>query len=122
MMEFVSHDRFSKEIAAFERRFHHFGEALDILKRLCEKQFHPSHPEQLIAPGKLHRVQQNGLWTLWKVELSVPKSGLRPNQSPRVWFVVKGSIIGMLCIATHIDNYSDNEINQVALERIGDIF
>ncbi len=52
----------------------------------------------------------------------VPKAGLRPNQYPRVWFAVKGSIIAFLCIATHIDNYDDETMNRRALERVADMF
>jgi hypothetical protein len=59
---------------------------------------------------------------MWKVELVIPDSGLRPNQYPRMWFAVKGAIIAFLCISTHIDNYKDDEINQLAFSRITDLF
>lgn len=62
------------------------------------------HPQQVIGPAKLHRVTQNDIWTIWKVEMVVPKSGLRPNQFPRVWFVVQGDTIAFLCIALHTEN------------------
>ncbi len=122
MIEFLYHDNFQKEIAVLARRFNHLHEGLEIFKRLCDVQFHTTNPKQVIAPAKLHRVIQNDLWTLWKIEMVVPKAGLRPNQYPRVWFTVKGSIIAFLCITTHIDNYSDNEMNKIALFRVSDIF
>ena len=59
---------------------------------------------------------------MWKIELVIPKSGLRPNQYPRMWFAVKGFNIVFLCIATHIDNYNDKEMNKIALSRVTDIF
>jgi hypothetical protein len=87
---------------------------------LCEVQFSPITPQQVIAPAKLHRLKQNDLWSLWKIEMVVP--GLRPNQFPRVWFAVKGSNIVFLCIVTHIDNYDDNQVTKTATERVTDIF
>ena len=122
MIDFLYHDNFQKEIAALQRRFKHLNNGLEIFKKLCDVQFHPENPRQVIAPAKLHRVTQNDLWTLWKIELVVPKSGLRPNQYPRVWFAVKGSNIVFLCIGTHIDNYNDEDKNRIALSRVTDIF
>lgn len=122
MMDFIYHDGLRKEIAALERRFHHLRQGLAGLERLCEVQFNPTNPQQVIAPAKLHRLTQNDLWTMWKVELVVPKSGLRPNQYPRLWFAVKGAVIAFLCLATHIDNYSDEKMNGLAISRVTDIF
>ena len=122
MIRFLYHDGAEKEIAAQERRFRQIREALKIFERLCEKQFDPVQPQQVIAPAKLHRVTQNDLWTMWKIELVVPKSGLRPNQFPRMWFVVKGDIIAILCLGMHADNYKDGERDRSALERLSDLF
>ncbi len=122
MIEFLYHDGIQKEIAAQERRFRHIQEALRIFERLCEKQFDPTQPQQVISPAKLHRITQNDLWTMWKIELVVPKSGLRPNQFPRMWFVVKGDIIAVLCLGSHADNYEDEERDRAAQERISDLF
>lgn len=122
MIRFLYHDGVEREIAAQERRFRHLREALKIFERLCEKQFNPERPEQVIAPAKLHRVTQNDLWTMWKIELVIPKSGLRPNQFPRMWFVVKGDIIAVLCLGSHADNYKDSERDRVAIERLSGMF
>lgn len=122
MIEFLYHDGIQKEIDALERRFRHIKEGLKAFERLCEVQFDPKDPKQVITPSKLHRISQNEIWTIWKVELVIPKSNLRPNQYPRMWFGVKGSIISFLCISTHIDNYDEHEIDSLALNRITDIF
>lgn len=122
MMDFIYHDGLQKEIAAMERRFRHLRQGLAGFERLCAVQFNPTNPQQVIAPAKLHRLMQNDIWSMWKVELVVPKSGLRPNQYPRLWFAVKGAIIAFLCIATHIDNYSDEQMNRLALSRVTGIF
>jgi hypothetical protein len=120
MIEFFYHDGIKKEIVALERRFRAIKQAFSLFERLCEVQFNPISPKRVISPAKLHRVSQNDLWTIWKVELVVPDSGLRPNQYPRMWFVVKGSIIIFLCLSTHIDNYKDKETMNLALARVTD--
>lgn len=122
MIDFIYHPKLESEIAALERRFSNLKEGLQSFQRLCEVQFHPANPQRIIAPAKLHRITQNDIWELWKVELVIPKSGLRPNQFPRLWFCVQGAKIGFLCIATHIDNYNDKKINSRAVERLTDIF
>lgn len=122
MIQFLYHDGIQKEIAALERRFRTIRDGLLSFERLCEVQFNPTNPRQVIAPAKLHRVTQNDIWTLWKIELVIPNSGLRPNQWPRMWFVVKGTIIAFLCISSHIDNYKDEDMNRLALSRVSDFF
>ncbi|MBI3305004.1 hypothetical protein HYZ80_01610 [Candidatus Parcubacteria bacterium] len=122
MIQFLYHDSFQKEIAALERRFHTIRDGLSAFEKLCEVQFNPASPRQVIAPAKLHRVTQNDIWTLWKVELVVPNSGLRPNQWPRMWFVVRGAIIAFLCVSSHIGNYNDESMNRLALSRASDFF
>lgn len=122
MIEFLYHDGIQKEIAVLTRRFRTIRDGFASFERLCEMQFHSINPRQVIAPAKLHRVRQNDLWTLWKVELVIPNSNLRPNQWPRMWFVVKGAMIAFLCISSHIDNYKDLEIDSLALSRISDLF
>jgi len=122
MIEFIYHAGIEKEIAKLERRFRAVREGITIFERLCNHQFHPTNPQQVIAPDKLHRITANDLWTVWKVELVVPKSGLRPNQYPRMWFAVKGAVIACLCIVSHVDNYDDEEMAHRALSRVSDIF
>jgi len=122
MIDFIYHSKFEKEIVALRRRFKHIEQGIEMFQRLCEKQFHPTNPQRVIAPAKLHRISQNDIWTLWKIELVIPKSNLRPNQFPRMWFVVQGSKIGFLCIGTHVDNYNDKNMERLAIERLTDIF
>ena len=122
MIDFIYHSKFEKEIVALERRFRHIKEGLEFFKRLCKVQFHPTSPRRIIAPAKLHRISQNDIWSLWKIELVIPKSNLRPNQFPRMWFGVQGDKIGFLCIGTHIDNYNDKNMARLAIDRLTDIF
>ena len=122
MIEFLYHDGIQKEITVLERKFRTIHEGFASFERLCEVQFNPTNPRQIIAPAKLHRITQNDLWTLWKIELVIPNSGLRPNQYPRVWFIVQGAIIAFLCISSHSDNYNDEDMNRLALSRSSDLF
>lgn len=123
MIEFRRHDSFDKEVAALEkRRLRSLRDSLRKFQNVCEVHFHPTTPEPRIAPGKLHRVMQNNLWALWKTELPIIGSGLRPNQYPRIWFAQSGETIAFLCISSHIDNYNDQEMNQLALSRVSDFF
>jgi hypothetical protein len=122
MIEFLYHDGLQKEIAALERRFRQLRDGFQRFELLCQVQFNPTDPKQIIAPAKLHRVTQNDLWTMWKIELVVPNSGLRPNQYPRVWFAIRGAVVAFLCMGTHMDNYNDAEMDQLALTRITDLF
>lgn len=122
MMEFLYHDGIQKEISIFEKKFRGIKNGLSVFERLCEAQFNPTNPRQVIAPAKLHRITQNDIWTMWKVELVVPNSGLRPSQYPRMWFVVKGNIIALLCMSSHVDNYDDKKMDNLALLRISDLF
>ena len=123
MIEFRLHDGFEKEIAACEkRRLRYIRQSLHGFQKLCEIHFHPTNPDRRINPGKLHRVTQNDSWAIWKTELAVIKSGLRPNQYPRIWFAVSGATIAFLCISSHIDNYQDAEMDQLALSRASDLF
>lgn len=123
MIDFRSHDDFTKEIAALEkRRLRHMRDSLEGFQKLCEFHFDPTNPQVRIHPGKLHRVSQNDAWTMWKTELPIIKSGLRPNQYPRIWFVVSGTTIVFLCVSSHIDNYSDDDMDRIALSRVADFF
>jgi len=123
MIEFRYHKSFKKEIAALKkRRLRHIEKSLNGFKKLCELHFHPINPSPRIDPGKLHRVTQNNIWTMWKTELAVIKSGLRPNQYPRIWFVVSGATIAFLCIASHVTNYNDEKMDKLALTRVSELF
>lgn len=123
MIEFRYHEGFEKEIADLEkRRLRHIRESLKGFGKLCELHFHPTVPERKIDPGKLHRVTQNDIWTMWKIELAIIKSGLKPNQYPRIWFAVSGATIAFLCISFHANNYNDAEMDRLALSRVTDLF
>jgi hypothetical protein len=122
VIQFLYHDGIKREISVLKKKYRTIEKGISIFERLCEVQFNPEDPKSVIAPAKLHRITQNDIWTLWKAELVVPNSGLRPNQWPRIWFVVKGAIVVFLCISSHIENYDNKEMEEIALSRVSDIF
>ncbi|MDO8584446.1 MAG: hypothetical protein Q7R83_04695 [bacterium] len=122
MIRFVYHPDLMKEIGKMVKKVRTVEESFKAFEKLCERQFDPENPQQCIAPAKLHRVTQNSTWTMWKTELVLVRSGLRPNQFPRLRFVVQGVNIGFLCMGTHVDNYQDGIMDRLAFDRVTDIF
>jgi hypothetical protein len=123
MLNYYPHSSFNKETAKLKRgRFISINKAIEDFKRLAEVQFNPLNPQQIIAPSKLHRVTQNAVWSIWKIELAIPKSGLKPNQFPRMWFAIKGQEVALLVIVSHIDGYDNNKMDRLAAKRVNDIF
>jgi len=120
-MIFLEHPQFSKELKAL-RKYRTINDGLDAVKRLLEKQFDPASPEEVIAPGKIHRIHQDGIWSLWKIEVAVPNSGLKPSQWPRMWLVVSGDKIALLTIGSHSQGYDDGSMDRAAKARVSDFF
>jgi hypothetical protein len=121
-MNFLRHDQFDNELKKLTKKYRNIDTGLVALKRLLEKQFDPENPEEVIAPGKIHRIHQNAIWSTWKVEVAVPGSGLRPNQWPRMWFAISGDKIVFLCIVAHMQNYNTNAVDGIAADRASDYF
>lgn len=120
-MLWQEHNSFSKELKKICGKYPQVYEGVAKVKKLLSVQFDPLQPSEIIAPGKIHRVRADTIWELWKVEVLVPNSGLRPNQWPRMWFSVSGETITLLAIATHISNYDNNDIDRLATERLSEI-
>lgn len=120
MLNFIFHPHFEKESASFKRRFPYFEAGVESFKRICEVQFDPINPRQVITPAKLHRVKCLESCVIWKIELAV--KNLRANQFPRIWFAVRGATVVFLCVATHIDNHDDNEMNKKAEILVNSVF
>ena len=121
-MNYLEHDQFCKELKKLAKKHRSVGDGLEAVKRLLQRQFDPFRPEEVIAPSKIHRVYQNTLWSLWKVEVALPGSGLKPNQWPRMWFAVSGDNVVLLCIYSHTQNYDNNTIDGMAVGRASDFF
>lgn len=115
------HPDFNSEFAKVCKKYPQISQGVDSIKLLLARQFDPMSPSIVIAPGKIHRVRADATWELWKVEVVVPKSGLRPNQWPRMWFSVSGDTITLLAIATHMQNYDNNTVDALALKRLADV-
>lgn len=119
MFNFIEHSVFADEYKKFNSKYF-IDKSLKSLKLILAKQFNPDSPQLVIGPGKIHRVKTCDSCDIWKVEMAVP--GLRSNQSPRIWFAISGTRLSFLTIKTHIDNYSDNDVNKLAESLSSDIF
>jgi hypothetical protein len=121
-MLWQQHDEFISELKKICKKYRQVDDGVGRIKKLLAVQFHPQSPQEIIAPGKIHRVRADTTWEIWKVEVLVPKSGLKPNQWPRMWFGVSGETITLLAIVTHMQNYDNNTIDALALKRMTDVY
>lgn len=119
-MQWLAHEAFENDLKKLRKKYPGVEDGLKKIKKLLAVQFDPIDPKEVIAPAKIHRRHQNAIWELWKVEVIVV--GLKPNQWPRVWFVVSGSTITFLTVGSHTQNYDDNTMDRIALERISDFY
>lgn len=120
MLNFFSHPKFEKEAERAKQRSTYFDEALISFEKLCQVQFNTENPRMVIAPGKLHKLFDGAVYSIWKIELAV--KGTKSNQSPRIWFAIHGNEIVYLCIAMHSDNYNDGAVTDEAVIRCADFF
>lgn len=120
-MYWQSHDGFDKEYKKLLKKYRQLDDGLKKVKKLLERQFDPVERQSIIGPGKIHRVTANQTWELWKVEVALIGSGLKPSQWPRMWFAVSGDTFTLLTISVHQDNYDDSAQDRLALERYTDI-
>lgn len=121
-MNFLEHNDFAKDLKPIQKKHRAIDKGLQSIRLLLTQQFDPINKIEVIGPSKINRVLETATWEIWKVEVAIPKSGLRPSQWPRVWFVVSGINIAFLTIAMHGQNYSDNDLEAIAKTRATDIF
>jgi hypothetical protein len=121
MVNWQSHPSFEREFKKLSKRYIALDFDFAFAKRLLEQYFFHDFKIPPIAPGKLHLITKDNLRPrdYWKLELSVQH--LRPNLCPRVWFVRDNNSIIFLAIASHTDNYDDNNITNLALTRYNEI-
>lgn len=120
-MLWQTHDSFDKEFKKILKNHRQLDDGLKKAKKLLETQFDPNNPQDVIGPGKIHRVTANHTWEIWKLEVALIGSGLRPSQWPRMWFAVSGDTFTLLTIVMHGQNYDDNTQDTVAKNRYTEI-
>lgn len=121
-MNYIEHNNFPREVKAICKKHPQLVKGLDAVKRLLDSQFDPVNPVEVIGPSKINRIIQTPVWTIWKVEVAIPNSGLRPSQWPRLWIVVSGDTAALLTIAMHSHNYDNATFENIAKNRATDIF
>ena len=114
---------FVHELKKLSKDFKTIKSDIEKIKRLLNAHFFVEETRgKVISPGKIHRVNidyDTAQIELWKVEVSV--KNLRPNLWPRLWFMINGDTIVFLAIASHKDNYNNNEMDRLAKERYYDL-
>jgi hypothetical protein len=125
-MQFHEHDSYKTEFKAICKKQKQLISAINDgiakVSKLLAIQFDPTNPQPVIPPGKLHRVSGYETWELWKVEVVLTGTTLRPNQWPRMWFAVSGDKMVFLCIVAHMQNYDNNTVDGTATDRASDFF
>jgi hypothetical protein len=109
------HSSFEKELKELCKKHPQARKALEDALRMIAEHFNTI---PVFDPGKLHRITQLDNGFIWKLEMAVPKSGLRPNQWPRVWFAIENNtLVILLLLAVHTDNYDNNACDKEAFRR-----
>ena len=123
MIIWLQHNAYLKELKNLKKTTCSLEKDIEKVKRLLVAHFYVEQTMgKVISPGKIHRITVDNDVTrkeLWKVEVMVP--GLKPNLWPRLWFMIDGENITFLAIASHKDNYNNNEVDRVAIERYRDM-
>jgi len=118
-IQITTHDRFDKEWKKFCNRRIEGGGALEQLKRLLKKRFDNSSPN-IIGSKSIWRVPHTGDIDMWKVICTFV--GLKKKQSPKVYFLKHHeNIITFLCFGSHIQNYKNGKLREIAIARAKEI-
>jgi hypothetical protein len=119
MFSFVYHESLLKEIKQFERKQPKFAKARIRLEKLLCIHFNPVTPTVVIGPKVLLRIQKNDDYEMWKVICAT--EGLKKKQSPRLYFALQELTFFMLCMGSHITNYDDRVLRDLAFSRVHDL-
>ena len=123
MVIWLQHNAFQKELKSLRKTACSIDDDIEKVKRLLVAHFYDEQNKgNIIKPGKIHRVTIDNDVTsreLWKVE--VVTSGLKPSLWPRMWFMIDGETIASLAIASHKDNYDNNAMDKIAINRYRDM-
>ena len=116
-MNELRHRSFEKELKAISKKYHQASKAVDDAMRMISEHFNPENSIPIIDPGKLHHIADIRNSSVWKLELAIPNSGLRPSQWPRIWFAIESDTCAFLLLAVHTDNYDNNVKDREAISR-----
>lgn len=114
------HPHFDKGMKAFTKKQRNFPRDILHTKKLLVEKF--INKKDFSTSTRLHRVKSLDyelVAEIWKIEAMCV--GLRPNQWPRIWFLVYGDMIELLIIKSHIDNYDNNQEDRLAESLVRDI-
>lgn len=120
-VEFDEHPSFEKEFKKFSKKYPNGSSAFRHLRTLLSIHFLPKNKNNPQFTLKvLHRVEGIGTnVVVYKIIMAT--KGLKHGQSPRICFWLRGLYITFLCFGTHIDNYKDSELRELAKRRIREL-
>ncbi|GAA1579407.1 hypothetical protein D3229_10060 [Leucobacter aridicollis] len=108
-----------KDIAKKHRTFPaDFEQAFTLLNHhLC-----PAKPARPLGPKRLIHLHDGEGFEVWKFQ--VMTQGLRPGQWPRLWVGVAPALdlLVPLELNMHGNNYSDNDLEKSAIERMAEYY
>lgn len=117
-IEFDEHPSFTKDFGKLCKKYQQCTLAYRYLKTLLSLHFRPNnHNNPRFTLKVLHRLESIGPNILvYKVVMNT--KGLSQGQAPRICFWIRGNLITFLCFGSHIDNYKDSELRDLAKQRI----
>lgn len=86
------------------------------IERLLVKQFYMKIIS--ITPKHIGIAQGFSGFTVYWLHLIIPNSNLSRTQMPKAYFYMSDSHITFLCLDSHIQNYRDSKLRQVAQKRL----
>lgn len=60
-------------------------------------------------------------YTVFWLHLIIPNSGLTRTQNPKSYFYKTDSLLCFLCMDSHIENYKDDKLRNIAKERLNEM-
>lgn len=114
---FQCHPKFEDELGRLGRGHPTTNIDYKHLCKLLSLHFDPDNPVLSISPKNLKRVDNVGSnIRVYKVNMAI--QGLSKGQSPRVYIWLETQTIWFLCMGTHVDNYDDSKLRELAKKRI----
>lgn len=113
-----------KAVKAIKKDYRGFDKDMETAFNLLSDLFCPDTQEEPVKPGRfLHRITGNDAYEVWKFNVAVQGSRLKPGQWPRLWFgvMLQAKLIVPLVMARHKDYGSgDAEQENEALALMAD--
>jgi len=120
---FQHHPNFIEELSEFIDK-HCPGrttaeQTIGYIQNLLTKHFYLKSP--MFTPKNIGLAQGFGGYEIYWLHLYIPNSGLSKTQNPKAYFYKTELSISFLCLDSHIENYKDSKLREIAKERLFDM-